>query len=89
MTVTLVAVSDASCTLNEIDPGGRTANVFNLPLSRPAVVALLTTLLSDPARDAAESGLVRIDRMRDGPKINVGSASFLIKYTDAIPLVLE
>ena len=89
MTISLVASSDTTCTLNEIDPAGRTSNIFNLPLSRAGIVALLTELLGDPARDAAESGPVRIDRMRDGPRVNVGSASFFIKYADAIPLVLE
>ena len=89
MTISLVASSDTTSALHEIDPGGRTSNIFNLPLSRAGIVALLTELLGDPARDAAESGPVRIDRMRDGPRINVGSANFLIKYADAIPLVLE
>lgn len=89
MTVTLVANGDNASTLNEIDPGGRTANIFNLPLSRPAIVALLRDILSDPAKRLVESGPVMVERMRDGLRLHVSRANFIIPYGDLFPLVLE
>jgi len=89
MTVTLVAAGDNASTLNEVDPGGRMANIFNLPVSKAAIVTLLRDLLGDPEAREVTSGPVRIDRMRDGPRVNVGSGSFFIRYSDAIPLILE
>lgn len=89
MTVTLVAAGDSASTLNEIDPGGRTANIFNLPLPRAEIVTLLSELLADPEKRLVEAGPVLVERMRDGLRIHVSRANFIIPYGDLFPLVLE
>lgn len=87
MTVRIVAVSDTTCHLIEETPS--TSALFPIPLGKPALVALLRSLLADALRSDVESGAVSIDRMRDGPRVRVGSGSFAIRYHDACPLVLE
>ncbi len=86
MTVTIEPVGDSACTLNE-----RTVSssaVFPIPISKPALIEALRTLLNDPDLRQASFGAVFIDRLRDGPRVHVGSGNFLIKYHDVIPLVL-
>ncbi|MFZ5708830.1 MAG: hypothetical protein ACOY4T_03965 [Pseudomonadota bacterium] len=87
MTVSIVAVSDTTCNLIEVTPS--TSALFPIPLGKPALVALLRSLLADAECNFVESGVVRIDRMRDGPRVHVLSGSFALRYHDACPLVLE
>lgn len=86
MTVTIKDAGD-TCVLSEKTCATEVA--FPLPVSKPALVTLLRDLLSDAERAAVEAGPVRIDRMRDGPRVSHGSGTFLIRYHDVIPLVLE
>ncbi|MBE0554828.1 MAG: hypothetical protein IH625_14155 [Rhodobacteraceae bacterium] len=87
MTVSIVATGDTSCNL--IETTVSSSAVFPIPLGKPALVAALRQLLSDPECNLVESGAVRIDRYRDGPRVHVGSGNFLVRYKDACPLVLE
>jgi hypothetical protein len=50
---------------------------------------LLRSLLADADARDVTSGAVMVDRMRDGPRVHVGSGNFAIRYHDACPLVLE
>lgn len=86
LTVTIKDTGD-TCVLKETTCS--TSAEFPLPVSKPALVTLLRDLLSDAELAAVEAGPVRIDRMRDGPRVSHGSGSFAIRYADAIPLILE
>lgn len=86
LSVTITASGD-TCILKEVTCS--TSAAFPLPISKPSLVALLTELLSDAERAFVEAGSVRIDRMRDGPRVQYGSGSFLVRYHDAVPLILE
>lgn len=86
MTVTISAFGD-TCVLTEKTCS--TSVDFPLPISKAGLIALLRTVLADATCDAAQDGVVRVDRMRDGPRVSHGSSMFAIRYTDACPLVLE
>ena len=87
MTVTIQPAVDASCIMHEVTCS--TSAAFPLPISKQGLLALLRNLLSEAERMAVEAGAVRIDRMRDGPRVSYGSGTFTIRYYDAIPLILE
>ena len=86
MTVTLAPNGDTS-NLIETDLGGRTANVFNLPLSKPAVVGLLRELLADPNQTNVTAAPVMAERMRDGVRIHVSRANFMIQWGYLFPIL--
>ncbi len=87
MTVTITASGDATCILKKATCS--TSAEFPLPISKPGLVALLRDLLSEAERPSVEAGPVRIDRMRDGPRVQYGSGTFTVRYHDVIPLILE
>lgn len=89
MPISLVAKSDTSCNFVETDSGGRVSNVFTLPLPRPAIVALLRELLADPNETNATAAPVMVERMRDGVRVHVSRASFMVPWGSLFPLVLE
>ncbi len=85
MTVSIKATGD-TCILKEATCS--TSAEFPLPISKAGLVALLTELLSDAECQCAADGPVRVDRMRDGPRVQYGSGTFLVRYHDACPLIL-
>lgn len=87
MTVTIQPAGDNSCILKEVTCS--TSAAFPLPISKPGLVALLRDLLSEAERPSVEASPVRIDRMRDGPRVQYGSGTFTVRYHDVIPLILE
>lgn len=87
MAVSIVATGDSTCELREATVS--CSAVFPVPISKPALVALLRSLLANADARDVTSGAVMVDRMRDGPRVHVGSGNFAIRYHDACPLVLE
>lgn len=51
------------------------------------VVALINALLMDPDAREKANGKLRIDRMRDGPRLTYGAGSFTLPYTHVFALV--
>lgn len=86
MTVTLAPNGDTS-NLIEKDGGGQTANVFTLPLPRPAIVALLRELLADPNQTNVTAAPVMVERMRDGVRVHVSRANFMIPWGYLFPIL--
>ena len=87
MIVTLRQTDDATCELKEVTPA--TSCVFPVPLGKSVLVAALRTLLAEPEQRDLNEGPVRLDRMRDGIRVNVGAGAFIIAYSHLFPLVLE
>ena len=87
MTDTLVAAGDDTCTV--LEKTNSCSTQLNVPLSVSALVALMRELLADTEKRDVTSGPVYIDRMRDGLRINSGSANFTINYRDLFPIVAE
>jgi hypothetical protein len=86
MRFTLTAAGDNACTLKEVTPSSTAS--FPIPVGKPALVDLIRTFLADPeARDLGQ-GPIRLDRMRDGIRINVGAGAFTIPYAFVYPLIL-
>lgn len=86
MTVTLAPNGDTS-NLIEKDLGGQTRNIFTLPLSKPAVVALLRELLADPNQTNVTTAPVMVERMRDGVRVHVSRANFMIQWGYLFPIL--
>lgn len=87
MKVTLSPAGDDACNLHETTCS--TSVAFPIPLSKDEVVALMRAILLDPESRELGSGMVHVDRVRDGLRLHVGSGSFTVKYAHALPLVLE
>jgi len=82
-----VTASGDTCNLVETDSGGRVSNVFTLPLPRPAIVALLRELLADPNQTNATAAPVMAERMRDGVRVHVSRASFMVPWAYLFPIL--
>lgn len=87
MTITITASGDTTCNLVETDSGGRVSNVFTLPLPRPAIVALLRELLADPNQTNSTAAPVMAERMRDGVRVHVSRASFMVPWGYLFPII--
>ena len=88
MSVSIVANGD-TCNLVEIDSGGRTANVFTLPLPRAEIVTLLRDLLADPEARQIEAGILLVERMRDGVRVHHSRANFTIPWGYLFPILAQ
>ena len=83
----LVEVSDASCRLTEKTSSCSTG--LTIPLPADDLRSLLASLLKEPERRYVDAGPVRIERLRDGPRVHAGVGMFPIPYAHALALVLD
>jgi hypothetical protein len=82
----LESAGDDACHLHEVTVSS--SNRFILPVSKKRVVKLLAELLVDPeARDKTD-GPMRVERMRDGPRLAIGAGTYTIPYVQVFALVM-
>jgi hypothetical protein len=87
MTITVMSSGENAATLTEQTVS--CSAVFPIPCSKLTLVALVRSLLADPARNDAEAGPVSVSRYRDGIKVHYASGTFAIRYHDVFPVVFE
>ena len=87
MTVSLAPSGESTCTL--IERTCASSVEFSVPLSKPTLITLITSILNAPDEREVKAAPVSVERMRDGLRVHVGSGSFFISYKDLFPLVLE
>ncbi|MFT6605695.1 MAG: hypothetical protein ACJA2X_000871 [Halocynthiibacter sp.] len=87
MRFNLIEVGDDACRLTENTSSCSTG--LTIPMAKTDLVELILTFLQEPERRDASSGAIRIERMRDGPRIHAGAGDFTIPYAHVFPLVID